>query len=132
MEYFKEHNKWNDLKKILDYLSIPVPFQLGEIWWASLGHNIGIEMDGKGIEFERPVLILKKFNKDHAWIVPITHSKEIEKSIHKIINHQNLDSNSAVVITQLKTISAKRLLRRIGIINQKRFQEIRESVKNMV
>lgn len=34
-----------------------------DVWWASLGANIGHEEDGKNKKFERPVLILKKFNK---------------------------------------------------------------------
>ena len=41
----------------------PVYFREKEIWWASLGANIGYEQDGKNDNFERPVLILKSLIK---------------------------------------------------------------------
>ncbi len=34
-------------------------FHEREVWWASLGKNIGFEQDGKNKMFERPVLVLK-------------------------------------------------------------------------
>jgi len=40
-----------------------VYFREREIWWASLGANIGYEQDGKHENFERPVLVLKKFSR---------------------------------------------------------------------
>ena len=43
-------------------------FKEREIWWASIGSNVGSEEDGKNNDFERPVLILKKFNKDLNWL----------------------------------------------------------------
>ena len=36
-------------------------FKEREIWWVNLGVNVGFEQDGKGDNFERPILILKKF-----------------------------------------------------------------------
>lgn len=36
-------------------------FNEGEIWWCSIGMNIGVEIYGKGGRFTRPVLIFKKF-----------------------------------------------------------------------
>jgi hypothetical protein len=43
-----------------------------EIWWASLGSNIGYEEDGKNRRFERPVLVLKRFNHNMLWALPMT------------------------------------------------------------
>ena len=39
-----------------------VYFKEGQIWWASVGQNIGVEANGKNENYERPVVILKKFN----------------------------------------------------------------------
>lgn len=47
----------------------PVYFREREIWWCSVGINIGDEEDGKNNLFERPVLILKKFNERIVWVV---------------------------------------------------------------
>jgi hypothetical protein len=32
----------------------------GDIWWASIGENVGSEINGKSRLFSRPVIIFKK------------------------------------------------------------------------
>ena len=62
MNYFKDFEEWNKIKKEIE-LSDYIPyFDIGEIWWCALGVNIGVEVDGKGNDYLRPVLILKKYN----------------------------------------------------------------------
>jgi mRNA interferase MazF len=110
MKYYKDHNEWNRLKKILDGLDIPIKCDEGEVWWASLGTNIGIEIDGKGDDFARPVLIVKKFNEQHVWVVPLSR-KLLGRLFMRIkLDHRLLENNTSAIITQLQTISSKRLL----------------------
>lgn len=42
-------------------------FNEREVWWASVGINIGNEVDGKNGYFERPVLVLKKNKPKHTF-----------------------------------------------------------------
>jgi hypothetical protein len=37
-------------------------FKEGDIWWCSIGMNVGVEIFGKGKYFARPVIIFKKFS----------------------------------------------------------------------
>ena len=53
-------------------------FKPREIWYASLGVNIGFETDGKNDKFERPVLIIRVFSADVLWILPLT-SKNVAR-----------------------------------------------------
>ena len=55
---------WNSLKKDIDINNVDFSFSEKEIWWCSLGKNIGNEQDGKNRNFERPVLIFKKWNSE--------------------------------------------------------------------
>ena len=41
-----------------------------DIWWCSIGVNIGDEIDGKNELFHRPVLILKKFSSELCLVAP--------------------------------------------------------------
>ena len=41
-----------------------------DIWWVSVGVNVGFEEDGKNDNFVRPVLVLKKFNNDMFLGIP--------------------------------------------------------------
>jgi hypothetical protein len=57
----KDFDTWNVKKKQLDAQQSDAIlfFKEGEVWWVHFGLNIGFEMNGKGNEFTRPVLIIK-------------------------------------------------------------------------
>ena len=50
--FLKEFDKWNELKKKLHNSEKPKKFYFREreIWWCSLGLNIGFEEDGKVVK----------------------------------------------------------------------------------
>jgi len=60
MDYIKDFDNWNNIKKKLDKSDQNQSFYEKEIWWCSVGINVGSEHDGKGNRFMRPVYILKK------------------------------------------------------------------------
>lgn len=70
--YIKNFDKWNIRKKRIEKKTQIPFFYTREIWRCSLGVNIGSEHDGKNDLYERPVLILKKFNKNTLLILPLT------------------------------------------------------------
>ena len=59
----KDFDGWNTNKKHLDKIDQPVFFREREIWWCSIGINVGHEQDGRGSDYRRPVLVLRKFNR---------------------------------------------------------------------
>lgn len=101
-----------------------------EVWWCSLGLNIGFEEDGKNELFERPVLILRKFNNDVVLVIPIT-SQVKQNKYHICFQHE--DKNYSVIISQIRLISTKRLQRYMyRISDESTFRQIREAVKKMI
>ena len=136
MEHKKDFNKWHKLKAELEENEHPnrdeLFFHEREIWWASIGVNVGHEQDGKNINFERPILILKKFNRDICWIIPLTSkNKENQKYYYKIKDKfsETNDSDSVAILTQIKLISSKRLLRKIDYCPSEDFKEIINRIK---
>ena len=119
----KDFDNWNTEKKIVDakIVNTELFFYAREIWWCSAGLNIGVEADGKHENFERPVLIVKKFNADMVWVLPLTTQERNIKYYHKL-NHEEI--KSSVVLSQIKTISTKRLLRKVGSISEPDFKEV--------
>ena len=61
MDFVKEIKNWLELKIKIWPEKKEIIFKRGEIWWCSLGFNVGEEIFGKGNKFTRPVLIFKKF-----------------------------------------------------------------------
>ncbi|MCB9811044.1 MAG: hypothetical protein H6779_04545 [Candidatus Nomurabacteria bacterium] len=56
----KDFKKWNIIKTKLDAKTSHRTFKERDIWWCSLGVNVGHEENGKGGVFNRPVLVVKK------------------------------------------------------------------------
>ncbi len=56
----KKFDQWNDLKKEVNDRNEKFYVNPREVRYAHLGINIGFEEDGKGNDFKRPVLVLKK------------------------------------------------------------------------
>ncbi len=117
----KKFDLWNIKKKEINAEDKKIQFREREIWWISIGVNIGFEQDGKNEQFERPVLILKKFNKEMAFVIPMTSIEKNGKYYYA------LNRNSSIILSQARLVSSKRFLRRIRKIGKKSFEEIKNN-----
>ncbi len=127
----KDFDRWNkDKQKI--HGSIPDPeefFSEREIWWCALGCNVGDEEDGKNYDFERPVLIVKKFNRQIVLAVPIS-TKNKDNPYYFPFKHDGI--TFSIMISQLRLLSTKRFLRRIRKIDHNLFSEIKNKIVEMI
>ena len=94
-----------------------------------MGINIGFETDGKNEKFERPVLIIKVFNGEVIWILPLTSKEKIGKYYYLF---KFAGRKSTAILSQLRLISSKRLLRKIGKLPENDFKPILQRVKNLL
>jgi len=117
-EFMSEFDRWNEIKKEIDKKEKLPHFHEREIWFISVGENIGIEQNGKGEKFLRPVLIIKKFNKEQFLGVMLTSKCKDSKFLFKI------KENSCVNLSQIRVFSAKRLLRLKSKLKLFKFEEI--------
>jgi mRNA-degrading endonuclease toxin of MazEF toxin-antitoxin module len=101
-----------------------------EIYWCSIGYNVGYEEHGKGINFRRPVLIIKKFNTNLFWGVPLsTKIKEGNKYYFPItIKGQN----QSALISQMRTFDSRRLDQYICQLDEKDFELVKDAVVNII
>ncbi|MBI5229979.1 MAG: type II toxin-antitoxin system PemK/MazF family toxin [Candidatus Magasanikbacteria bacterium] len=108
----KKFIAWTRLKIKINVTERVFYFREGEIWWASLGANIGHEEDGKNDNFERPVVVLKKFNQYVLWALPLT--SQIKEGNRYYYKYELNGKQFSAVLSQLRLISSKRLLRRVA------------------
>ncbi len=118
----KDFDRWNKNKKTLNNTPNAVIAHPRELWWCALGANVGAETDGKNKDFERPVLIIKVYNKDTLLILPST-SKVKDDPFHYEIS--NFKERVWIKLTQVRVISHLRLLRKIGTISIEDFEKIK-------
>jgi mRNA interferase MazF len=126
----KDFDKWNLEKKSI-HSNQEFPFyNEREIWWCSLGVNVGFEQDGTGQKFDRPVLVIKGFNKNTFLCVGLTGKKKTGKYYFYLGKIEGRDSTA--VLSQIRVIDTKRLIRKIETLEEKTFQELMESVKKTI
>jgi mRNA interferase MazF len=122
-------SEWGKLKVRLHFTESFLYFRERQIWWASLGANIGHEQDGKNKNYERPILILRKFNKHVLWALPLTST--VKESKYYFSTYFN-GEHSAIILSQLKLISSKRLRRYIRTLPICEFEHVRELIKSLL
>ena len=121
----KDFDKWNNLKKSTELKLDNFGVHEREIWWTSFGLNIGVEIDGKNNDFERPALIIRKFNRQMVWVLPTTLQAKDERFHEKFILG---NKEYFVAITQLRTISTKRFLRKIDMMSKEDFKRVNQRI----
>jgi len=120
---------WTKLKVRIHLTDKNIYFHEREIWWASLGMNIGYEENGKHENFERPVLIIKTFNRHICWILPMSTKNKDNPYYFKINYHGSVYS---VILSQIKLISSRRLLRKIRKISSEEFRQIKQVIRSYI
>jgi len=122
----KDFDSWNKVKKQVNGREVDIFCNQREIWWCSIGLNVGSEEDGKNELFERPILILTVFNKNMVRVAPLT-SKHKEDKHHISITYN--DRSGSVILSQMKTISTKRLSRKLCRLDNEQFEKVAEVLK---
>ncbi len=126
----KDFDQWNERKKKLHYRVDAPFFHKREIWWCSLGVNIGFEQDGSGEDYYRPILILKGMSRQTCFAIPLTTSVNrhpLRPSIGMIEGKE-----AHALLSQTRLIDAKRLVRKMGYLDKQIFEQIRKAVKDML
>ena len=120
----KNFESWNKFKINLESTISEVIFHESEIWWSAIGANLGHEEDGNGDLYERPVLILKKFNENLLIAIPL--STKIKEG-RFYVNFLDDKLSYSVLLSQTKVMSSKRLLRKISKLSRGRFSVVKNA-----
>ncbi|MCQ4188380.1 type II toxin-antitoxin system PemK/MazF family toxin [Methylocystis suflitae] len=125
----KDFDRWNGIKKNVHRREEPILFHEREIWWCALGANVGSEQDGVGDSFERPVLVIANFNNNVLWALPLTRTFKPNRFYCQLDDDEG--GQSAVVLSQLRLISSKRLVRKIRTLDERQFEAAVRALKRL-
>ena len=126
----KDFRKWHDKKTQVDEIVKRPFFHDGKIWFCHLGINVGFEEDGLGKDFLRPVIIIRKFNKEIFWAIPLTRTNKKTKYYFSFSFDKNVISTA--ILSQIRLVDARRLSYKIGDISSKDFKELKEKLKALL
>jgi mRNA-degrading endonuclease toxin of MazEF toxin-antitoxin module len=133
--YPKDFNSWFEIKpKLHNKLQTPLVKER-EIWWCSVGVNVGNEMDGKNSkttqkkDYTRPVLIFKKLSHTTFLGIPFTTKNKQGSWFYPLAIK---DNESKLVFSQIRSFDTKRLQRRIEQIGGVEFERINKAFINFL
>ncbi len=121
----KKFLEWIGLKEKLHNNNFKPPLvSEGDLWWVSLGENIGSEINGKSGLFSRPAVIIKKLAHGFYLIAPTTSKAHLGTWYVKV---KFTDREIFICLHQIRTIDYRRLSTRMGQMNSNDFALIKEA-----
>jgi|SRR3989338_4852195 len=123
----KDFDAWNKEKKVI-HGSVSDKFcHPREVWWCSVGVNVGFEQDGTGKNFDRPVVVIRGFNQNIFFGVLLSATTKTGKYYFPL---GNLDGRQAVaVLSQVRLIDTKRLVHKIATLDEKLFRDLTDALR---
>jgi sugar O-acyltransferase (sialic acid O-acetyltransferase NeuD family) len=114
-------DEWNNVKKTLQKKEI-IKFKQGEIYFMSVGQNVGYESFGKHEMFLRPVLVYKKLSKETFIGIPLT-SKIKEGSYYFKFSYKG--KISIAMLNQIRVFDIRRHAYFSGKIKNSDFKRLK-------
>jgi len=128
----KDYTNWHKIKTDVNDLENRVFFHEREIWFCYIGANIGFEQDGDKKEYLRPVLVLKKFNNEIFWGIPLTKSNKVKDNKYYYSFSFIKNIISLAILSQIRLIDAKRLIRKVGDMKEEDFENAKKKLKELL
>lgn len=125
----KDFDNWIDEKKRIHQIENGKRYHEREVWWCSLGVNVGFEQDGTGKDKQRPVLIVRSMSQRTCYVVPLTTSAKQHR--YRISVGIVNGKQATAIISQMRLIDTKRLINKLGYLDKETFQNIRKTVSDM-
>jgi mRNA-degrading endonuclease toxin of MazEF toxin-antitoxin module len=126
----KDYKDWMQVKAKINSTSERPKYNEGDIYWMSIGENIGFEQDGKGVKFARPVLIVKGFSRQLVWGVPLTSQPKTGRYYFPL---RIKGVESRAILSQLKAIDTARISgARFGVVEDEELQGIKKLLRDLL
>lgn len=126
----QEFDNWNEIKKKTNQDNKKRNFKEREIFNTKVGKNIGYEQNGTGNQYIRPVVIVKKFSNSSFYAIPLSTTQKRNRYYFEFEFIK--DKKSVAILSQMRNLDAKRLLNKIGMINQDDFKELKKRLKEII
>lgn len=120
------------LKRFLEWIGLkeklhgsehkPPLFKEGEIWWCYVGENIGIEANGKGERFTRPIFIFKKYDKYSFLGLPLSTKSKTGSWYAPIVFG---GQNQIITLMQGRVFDYRRLKEKMGELEEHEADKVR-------
>lgn len=125
----KDYTDWMSIKSSLEISGKVTNFSEGQIWWAAIGKNIGVEIDGKHDDYSRPVIIFKKLSRLCFFAIPLTSQPHTGSWYVDFIFK---GKQQYAVLSQIRIMSVSRLYNRMGKLSAGDYKKIKTGFRKLI
>jgi mRNA-degrading endonuclease toxin of MazEF toxin-antitoxin module len=120
----KQFLAWFGLKQQLHEINTPPPLvSERDIWWGSIGENVGSEINGKSRLFSRPVIVFKKLSHTFYFVIPTTTQA---KEGTWFVPFRQQGKDMIACLHQARAIDYRRLSTKLGTLDDEDYLRIKE------
>ena len=125
----KRFSLWMGLKEKLHTVAHKPPLvSEGDIWWASVGENVGSEINGKSILFSRPVIVFKKLAHGFYFVIPTTTQT---RTGSWYVPFRQREREMVACLHQARSIDYRRFSSKLGALDDKDFERIKNGFSSL-
>ncbi len=125
----KDFDTWNAKKKKLEEVSEKFLFKTGDIWWCSVGLNVRVESCGKGENYQRPVLVLKKLSAESFIGIPLSTQEKVGSWFIDITVR---GEKRYALLYQIRMFSTSRFQRRFATLDDTDFSRVKQKLEALL
>jgi mRNA interferase MazF len=125
----KNFDSWNEKKKVLEEMKKDFFFHEAEVWWCAIGLNVQSESCGKGENYQRPVLILKKLSGSSFIGIPLSSQNKVGSWFVEISMH---NEKRYALLYQIRMFSTNRFQRRLATLDTGDFKRVKEKLGTLL
>ena len=122
----KDFDRWNKAKKRIDDDARRPFYHVREIWWCAVGVNVGNELDGTGNHHDRPVQVIRPFNAETFFGVALVGHQRTGRYYFSV--GRIGDRDAVANLSQARLFDSKRLIRKIGTLEEDTFRELAKAL----
>ncbi len=127
--HIKKFLEWIGLKAKLDSEIRQTPYvSERQVWWASLGENVGFEINGKSKLFTRPVIIFRKLSSGLYFVIPLTTQPQ-QGTWYVKFKIGNVEQFAC--LHQARSIDYRRLYSNLGWLDEEDFRKVEAGFKKL-
>jgi mRNA interferase MazF len=122
----KDFDSWSRQKRNIHTQGERPFYHAREIWWCTVGVNIGNELDGTGKHHDRPVLVIRPFNAETFFGVMLVGHPRGGRYYFPlgIVGDRDAVAN----LSQARLFDSKRLIRKIAMLDERTFRELAKAL----
>ena len=125
----KDFKDWNKKKIKIDANQDFNHPKEKEIWWCSIGVNVGSEVFGKGHDYTRPVLVINAESSESFIGIPLTSN--IKNKKYSCIIKTDDGVLHTALLYQIRSFDKRRLTERKYVLSNEEYGKIDEYFRKL-